>query len=162
MRVLRIGSLFHADRLLIGMSKRSEFLAGERPDDVAFFLHEDAVENPDALEDYAETVEDGVVLVLPGENGRNAFQKAAGTDPMELAQAAMGTEGTVESDLTGGICPVAGDDPDADHTTRFVFAFAEEQNEEVGGLYAEGDVVHAYAVCNCGQRYSQKWVVGER
>ncbi|MCU4717152.1 DUF5807 family protein [Halapricum hydrolyticum] len=144
------------------MSKRSEFLAGERPDDVAFFLHEDAVENLDALDDYAETVEDGVVLVLPGENGRNAFQKAAGTDPMELAQAAMGTEGTIEPDLTGGTCPAIEDDPEADHTTRVVFAFAEEQNDEVGGIYAEGDVVHAYAVCSCGQRYSQKWVVGER
>jgi len=144
------------------MSKRSEFLAGQRPEDVAFFLHEDAVKNLDALEDYAETVEDGVVLVLPGENGRNAFQTAAGTDPMELAQAAMDTKGTIAPDLTGGSCPVAEDDPDADHTTRFVFAFAEEQNEEVGGIYAEGDVVHAYAVCNCGQRYSQKWVVGDR
>ncbi len=150
------------DCLLLAMSKRSEFLAGQRPEDVAFFLHEDAVENLDALEDYAETVEDGVILVLPGENGRNAFRKAAGTDPMELAQAAMDTEGTIEPDLTGGTCPVAEADPGANHTTRFVFAFAEEQNEEVGGIYAEGDVVHAYAVCNCGQRYSQKWVVGER
>jgi hypothetical protein len=149
-------------RLRRDMSKRSEFLAGERPEDVAFFLQEEAVENLGALDDYAETVENGVVLVLPGESGRNAFQKAAGTDPMELAQAAMENEGTIEADLTGGVCPTIEDEPDADHTTRFVFAFAEEQNEDVGGIYAQGDVVHAYAVCNCGQRYSQKWVVGER
>ncbi|QSG10045.1 DUF5807 family protein [Halapricum desulfuricans] len=144
------------------MSKRSEFLAGDRPDDVAFFLREDTVDDLDALEPYAEPVENGVVLVLPGENGRSAFRKATGTDPMELAQAAMDTDGTIESDLTGGVCPASDDDSNAEHAVRFIFAFAEEQNEDVGGIYAQGDVVHAYAVCDCGQRYSQKWVVGER
>ena len=144
------------------MSKRTEFLAGERPDDVLFFLHEDAVSNPGALADYAETVADGHVLVLPGEDGRSAFQSATGIDPMGLAQAAMGTEGDIDDDLTGAICPVADEEPEENHTTKFVFAFAEAQNEEVGGLYAEGDVVHAYAVCACGESYSQKWVVGER
>jgi hypothetical protein len=144
------------------MTDRSEFLAGERPDDVAFFLQEDAVENIGALEDYAETVDDGVVLVLPGEQGRSAFQKAAGVDPMQLAQQAMGTEGTIAADLSGGFCPAEDDEPEEEHTVRFVFAFAEAQNEEAGGIYAEGDVVHAYAVCNCGERYSDKWVVGDR
>ena len=144
------------------MSKRSEFLAGDRPDDVAFFLRGDAVDNLDALEQYAESVENGVVLVLPGENGRSAFQQATGTDPMQLAQAAMDTDGTIKPDLTGGACPANGNDSDSEHAVRFVFAFAEAQNEEVGGIYADGDVVHAYAVCDCGERFSQKWVVGER
>jgi hypothetical protein len=144
------------------MSDRSEFLAGERPDDVAFFLHDDAVENVGALEGYAESVDDGVVLVLPGEQGRSAFQKAAGVDPMQLAQQAMDTEGTIDVGLTGGFCPVEEDEPEEEHTARIVFAFAEEQNEEAGGIYAEGDVIHAYAVCTCGERYSDKWVVGDR
>ncbi|MFC6863575.1 DUF5807 family protein [Halomicroarcula sp. GCM10025817] len=141
------------------MSKHSEFLAGDRPDDVLFFLHEDAVSNPGALAGHAESVDDGLVLVLPGDDGRSAFQSATGIDPMRLAQQAMQTDGVVHDDLTGANCPVADEEPDADHTTRFVFAFAEAQNEEVGGLYAEGDVVHAYAVCACGERYSDKWVV---
>jgi len=144
------------------MSKREEFLAGERPADVAFFLHEDAVDDVGALADYAETVDDGAVLVLDGERGRSAFQKAAGLDPMALAQRASGTEGTVRADLTGGVCPAESEEPDVDHTARIVFAFAEAQNEDVGGLYAEGDVVHAYAVCVCGETYAQKWVVGDR
>ncbi|WP_254273071.1 DUF5807 family protein [Haloarcula marina] len=143
------------------MSKHAEFLTGDRPEDVLFFLHEDAVSNPGALAEYADSVDDGHVLVLPGDDGRSAFQSATGIDPMRLAQEAMDTDGTVRDDLTGGVCPVADEEPEADHTTRFVFAFAEAQNEDVGGLYAEGDVIHAYAVCACGERYSDKWVAEE-
>ena len=40
-----------------------------------------------------------------------------------------------------------------------VVAVAEERNDSVGGLYAEGDVMHAYAACDCGTTYSEKWVV---
>ncbi|CCQ32954.1 hypothetical protein HLRTI_002062 [Halorhabdus tiamatea SARL4B] len=143
------------------MTDRTEFLAGERPEDVAFFLHADSVSNPDALDEHAETVDNGVVLVLPGEKGRSAFQSVVGMDPMGLAQQAMDTPGEIEDDLTGGVCPAAEDDPEADHTVQFVFAFAESQNEDVGGLYAEGDVIHAYAVCSCGETYSEKWVAAE-
>ena len=32
--------------------------------------------------------------------------------------------------------------------------------EAVGDIYAEGDVIHAYAACECGTTYSDKWVVG--
>ena len=46
-----------------------------------------------------------------------------------------------------------------DHDVRFVFAFVEDQNDSVGGLYADGDVMHAYAACDCGTTYSEKWVV---
>lgn len=143
------------------MTDRTEFLAGERPEDVAFCLHEDSVSNLDALDDHAESVENGVVLVLPGEKGRSAFQSVVGMDPMGLAQQAMDTSGDIDDDLTGGVCPAEEDDPEADHTVQFVFAFAEAQNEEVGGLYAEGDVIHAYAVCTCGETYSEKWVAEE-
>ncbi|WP_135663277.1 DUF5807 family protein [Halorhabdus rudnickae] len=143
------------------MTDREAFLAGNRPDDVAFFLHEDAVSNPEALDEYAEPVENGLVLVLPGEEGRSAFQSAAGIDPMALAQAAMDTPSEIDRSLVGGTCPVADEAPEDDHHVRLVFAFAEAQNEEVGGIYAEGDVIHAYAACACGQRYSEKWVVEE-
>lgn len=143
------------------MSKHTEFLAGERLDDVLFFLHEDAVSNPGALAEYAEPVGDGLVLILPGDDGRSAFQSATGIDPMGLAQEAMKTDGTVHDDLTDANCPVGEEEPAANHTTRFVFAFAEAQNEEVGGVYAKGDVIHAYAVCACGERYSDKWVIAE-
>ncbi|WP_181684786.1 DUF5807 family protein [Halorhabdus salina] len=143
------------------MTDREAFLAGDRPDDVAVFLHEAAVSNPEALESYAEPVEHGVVLVLPGAEGRSAFQSATSIDPMALAQDAMDTPSEIDDDLTGGTCPAATDEPDADHTVRFLFAFAEAQNDEVGGLYAEGDVIHAYAACACGERYSEKWVVDD-
>ena len=97
-------------------------------------------------------------LFLSFYDGHLSFQSSTFIDPIRLAQEAMGTDGVVHDDLTDANCPVAEEEPDEDHTTRFVFAFAEAQNEEVGGLYAEGDVIHAYAVCTCGERYSDKWV----
>jgi len=140
-------------------SDRAAFLAGDRPEDVLIYLDEAAVSNPDALEAHGDRVDGGIVLVLPGDKARSVFQQAAGIDPMAFAKQAMGTEGDIDPDCTGGSCP-EGTGPD--HDARFVFAFAEEQNEEVGDIYAEGDVVHGYVSCSCGTAYSDKWVVGER
>ncbi|WP_433625922.1 DUF5807 family protein [Halomicrococcus sp. NG-SE-24] len=147
------------------MSKREEFLAGERVEDVALFLADSFVDG-DSLADHGESVPDGTLLVVPGDTGRSVFQTATGMEAMGFAKRAMGTEGTIDADLTGGECPAAGEEADgdesADHETEFVFAFAEEQNEDVGDIYAEGDVIHAYAYCDCGTAYSHKWVAGER
>lgn len=137
---------------------REEFLSGKRPDDVLIYLSSSAVGDPGALGDVAEAVEDGTVLVLPGERGRSAFESATGVDPMDFAGRAMQTDGHVDRDCTDGDCPAA-DDESGPHDPTFVFAFAEAQNEEVGGIYAEGDVVHAYASCACGTAYSDRWVV---
>lgn len=137
---------------------RREFLAGERPDDVLIYLHKSGVGNPEALADAAERVDDGFVLIAPGDKGRAAFQRATGLDPFDFAGTAMGTEGSVDRDLTGGNCP---GEPVADHYVRFAFAFAEEQHEEMDGVYSEGAVVHAYAACNCGTTFADRWVVGE-
>lgn len=147
------------------MSDRAAFLAGDRPDDVLIYVAESAVSGIEALADRGERVDDGVVLVVEGERGRRAFERATGLDPMAFARDAMGTEGTVDPGCTGGTCPVAGDPTAADpetHDATFVFAFAEEHNDEVGGLYAEGDVIHAYVACSCGETYADKWVAGER
>ena len=138
---------------------RSAFLAGECPDDVALFISDDAVDDPDVLDAYGERVDGGTLLIVDGEKGRSAFKAATGTDAMGFAKQAMGTEGEIRPDLTGGSCP---DAESEEHGTRFVFAFAEEQNEDVGGLYAEGDVIHAYAQCSCGTAYSHKWIAGDR
>jgi hypothetical protein len=135
---------------------REEFLAGERPTDVHVFLSEDAVGDLEALESHGERVENGIALVMDGEQARDVFRRTTGIDPMGLAQEAMGTEGSVADDCAGATCP----DGDGDgHAPDFVFAFAEEQNEEVGGIYAEGPVIHAYVSCECGTRYSEKWAV---
>ena len=133
---------------------REEFLAGERPSDVHVFLSEDAVGDLDALESHGERVENGIALVMDGEQARDVFRRTTGIDPMALAQEAMGTDGSVADDCTDGSCP----DGDG-HEPEFVFAFAEEQNEEVGGIYADGPVIHAYVACECGTRYSDKWTV---
>ena len=165
------------------MSAREEFLAGERLEDVLVYLGRDAVGNPDALAEHAEEVPGGLVLVLPGEEARSVFQRAAGIDPMSFAREAGATEGEVESGLTDATCPESGaDEPGADedgeavgeggadgdgrtggksHDVRFIFAFAEGENPDAGGLYAEGDVIHAYVSCSCGAAYSDRWVVGE-
>ncbi|MFC5365517.1 DUF5807 family protein [Salinirubrum litoreum] len=151
------------------MSKLSEFLAGERPEDVALFLADDYLDEDGTIASHGESVDGGVVLVADGEQGRSIFSAGTGMDAMQFAKGAMGNEGDIAADLAGGVCPASesvdaneADEDDADHAVQFVFAFAEEQNEEVGGLYAEGDVIHAYAHCDCGESFSHKWVTGER
>ena len=139
------------------MAKREQFLAGERPEDVALFLADSFIEGEgDGLADHGEAVENGVVLVVEGDQGRSVFKTATGMDAMGFAKQAMGTEGgEISRGLSDGECP------DCDGDAEFIFAFAEEQNEEVGGLYAEGEVIHAYAYCDCGTAYSDKWVAGD-
>jgi len=144
---------------------RDAFLAGDRPDDVVLFLSDDVLDDPGALLEYGDAVDGGVLLVMDGETGRSVFQSATEMDAMGFAGRAMKTDGGIDRDLTGATCPKA-DDPDtpepADHAPRFVFAFAEAENPEVGGRYAEGDVIHAYAHCSCGAAFSQTWVAGDR
>ncbi|MFW5917779.1 MAG: DUF5807 family protein [Halorubrum sp.] len=157
------------------MSKLDEFLAGERLDDVVFYLSDAYLDDDSRLRNVGTETDDGVRLILDGETGRSAFEAGTGMGAMEFAKTAMGAEGEIARSLDGGECPFADDDgdedgpdegpdgdPAEDHDVRFVFAFAEAQNEEVGGLYAEGDVVHAYAHCTCGESYSHKWIVGDR
>lgn len=137
-----------------------EFLAGDRPDEVALFLADDELDDAGRLADRGLRVDGGVVLVVPGERGRRAFGAGTGTDAMTFAQEAMETEGRIDPDLDGGECPDAADG--GDHALRYLLAFAEARNEAIGGIYAEDDVVHAYACCTCGTAYSDRWVVGGR
>jgi hypothetical protein len=140
-------------------TRYAAFRRGERVDDVCIYLHEEGVGNVEALSEMGIRTDEGVLLVMPGEEGRAAFQRATSLDPMDFAGMAMDTEGEIDEDLTGGNCPDAGDG--ADHYVKFVFAFAEARHPEMEGLYAEGDVIHAYAACACGRTYSEKWVAGE-
>ena len=142
---------------------RSEFLAGERPEDVVLFLAEGMVDGPEKLEEYGERTDDGLVLVMDGEMGRRVFKTATEMDAMTFAGKAMGTEGEIDPDLSGAICPKRDEIEDEhDHRTRFVFAFLEEQQTSMDGLVAEGDTVFAYAHCTCGAAYSDRWHAGER
>jgi hypothetical protein len=148
------------------------FLAGDRPDDVALYLADAYVDDPETLADRGVRVDGGVVLVVDGERGRRVFSSITGADAMGFAREAGGVEGEIAPDLSGGACPEhdiedgqeGGDDSATgnDHAARLVFAFAEAQNEDVGGIYAEGDVIHAYARCACGAGYSHRWVAGDR
>ena len=133
------------------------FLSGERPEDILIYLHGEGVGSIERLADLGVRVEDGIVLVLPGEEGRAAFERATGLDAMEFAGAAMDTDGEIASDCAGGTCPDS--DGSDEHYAKFVFAFVEERNEAVGGIYAEGDVRHGYAACACGTTYSGKSVI---
>ena len=141
------------------MSDHADFVAGDRLEDVCIYLADETVGEPDALADVGERTDGGTVLVVPGDEGRSALQGAVGVDPMAFAKEAMDTDGTIADDCTDGTCPNAGDGED--HAVRFVFAFAEAENPEAGDIYAEGDVIHAYARCACGQTYSDRWVANE-
>jgi len=143
------------------MSDLTEYLAGERLDDVALFLRSDQLDDEGALEEAGDAVDGGVVLVVDGERGRELFAAGTGRDAMGFARTAGDRDGGIP-DLGGGVCPDADGPGDDAHGATFVFSFAQARNEGVGGLYAEGDVIHAYAQCECGEAYSQKWVVGER
>jgi len=131
------------------------FLAGDRLDHVALYLTDDYLDDEGTIADYGRVVDGGVVLVVPGEKGRRLFSAGTGMDAMEFAKQAMGTDGDIDRDLKGGACPDCGEG------AAFIFAFAEARNEEVGGIYAEGDVIHAYAACPDGTAFSDRWVVGE-
>ena len=137
---------------------RDAFLAGERLEDVVLFFAETVVDD-DRLEQFGERVDDGVLIVVDGERGRSAFQAATGVEAMQFAGSAMNLEGLIDTELTSGTCPEeAGDTATSEeHNVQFVLAFVEAQNEEVGGIYADGDVIHAYAQCTCGTAYSDRW-----
>lgn len=139
---------------------RTAFLAGEQPDDVVLFLAEGMVDAPEKLETYGERTDDGLVLVMEGETGRNVFKTATEMDAMTFAGKAMGTTGSIDADLSGATCPKRDEvDDEHGHQTRFVFAFVEQQREEMDGLVAEDDTVFAYAHCTCGAAYSDRWHV---
>lgn len=151
------------------MDDLTAFLNGERLDDVAIYVADSFFDGDHPLASAGIEVDGGVVVVVPGETGREAFADSTGLDPMAFAKQAMDRTGEIDGRLAGGICPEAGDDGDADansgtdettddHHIEFIFAFAEAENEEVGGLYADGDVIHAYAHCACGADFSQKWL----
>ncbi len=148
--------------------RRRAFLAGDAPEDVLMYLADDAVDDAARLaeQDGGERVAGGAVVVVDGERGRRAFAAATGTDPMSFAGRARDRESHVDRDLTGGVCPEAESDADAagedDHHVRFLFSFAEARQPDGDGIYAEGDVVHAYAQCSCGVAYSDRWVADER
>jgi hypothetical protein len=136
------------------MNELDEFLAGDRLEDVALFLSEEYLDEDGRLADHGDPVDGGVVLVVDGDRGRDLFAAGTGMDAMAFARGAMETDGRIDRDLAGG-------DPPDGGRVQFVFAFAEAQNEEVGGIYAEGDVVHAYAKSSEGAAFSDRWVVGD-
>ena len=144
------------------MDKLEQFLAGERLDDVAIHIDEGQLGDDHNLGSAGSEVDTGIVLVVPGEAGRNAFQAATGIGAMEFAKEAMGRDGEIESRLAGGVCPDGDGDDSEPHNIEFVLSFAEAKNEEVGGMYEDGDVIHAYAHCSCGVNFSQKWLAGSR
>lgn len=144
------------------MTDLETFLAGRAPDYVTIVLADAVLDDPEVLTEHAEPIDGGRALVLGGAKGRSVFQRVTGQDPMGFARAAGNRDGHVERDLSGGDCPgvvAEGDDGNSgEHDPHVLLSFVEAQNEAVGGLYAEGPVVHAYVQCACGTRYSDKWV----
>lgn len=142
------------------MSNLDAFRDGDRHDDVVIYLSDAFLDPGSKLYEMGEAREEGVLLVVPGEKGRDAFQAGTGMEAMEFAGAAMDRDGDIAATLDAGVCPDTSVAADDTHELEFVFAFTEPENPDVGGLYADGDVLHAYAHCACGTSYSHKWVIG--
>lgn len=138
------------------MCDHEAFLAGACPGHVGIYLADETFTDQGSIESFGERVEDGVMLVVEGDRGRAAFEKAIGEDPMSFARSAGDRDGEVDPDLTGGSCP----DGDGEaHDAHVVFAFVQEQLDDAEGIYTEGDVMHAYVRCACGVEYSEKWLI---
>lgn len=133
--------------------RRAAFLRGDRPDDVAIFVADDYTDTT-ALAERGERVDGGVLLVLPGPDGRAVFERLTDLEPMQFAREAGRTEGQIHEDLSGGTCPES-----AEHTVQFILAFVQSETPSAGGKYAEGDVLHGYAACECGTAFSETRVL---
>jgi hypothetical protein len=144
------------------MNTIDAFLRGDRHDDVALYLSDSVLDTGSSLYEIGDSRGEGVLVVVPGEKGRSAFQAGTGMEAMEFAGTAMDRTGDIAATLDAGSCPDAGTETVNGHAVEFIFAFTEPENPEVGGLYADGDVLHAYAHCSCGASYSHKWVIGDR
>jgi len=137
-------------RLIVdGETGRAAFEAGTGTDPMAFAQEAMATEGT-----IARTLDAGECPAVEVDGG------GGGTDGTDSDGGGGGTDETDETDEIDDNTDNT-DDTD-DHIARVVFAFAEGQNESVGGRYAEGDVIHAYAHCDCGTRYADSWLVGDR
>jgi len=116
------------------MDDLTAFLAGDRLDDVAIYVADTVVDTDHPLSTAGIAVDGGVVVVVAGETGREAFADSTGLDPMAFAKQAMDRTGEIDDRLAGGVCPAAADDPTASHHIEFGFAFAEAENEESAGF----------------------------
>lgn len=130
------------------------FTAGDRPADIAVYVADSVVDRPDRLGAVGTRVADGTVIVLPGDKGKAVFERTIGESAMDFAGRAMQHSGVITRTLDGGQCP----DCSAD-AVELLLAFVEEAHPEVGGRYADGPVLHAYARCRCGTHYSDSWSV---
>jgi len=144
------------------MCDQEAFLAGRCPDHVGIYHAEETLTDRGSIERFGERVAGGVMLVVEGDRGRAAFEKAIGEDPMAFARSAGDRDGRVDRDITGGSCPESvGEDGDDEggHRAQVIFAFVQEQLDDADGIYTEGDVMHAYVRCACGVDYSEKWLI---
>lgn len=132
--------------------KLAAFKAGKRQDDILVYIADTIVDRPARLADVGHRVDDGTVLVLPGESGKTVFEQTVGERAMDFAGRAMETAGEVDNTLDSGDCPACGRD-----TIDVLLAFVEPAHPEVGGRYAEGPVLHAYVRCSCTTYYSDSW-----
>lgn len=130
------------------------FRDGKRPDDIAFYVADAIVDQPERLKSVGTAVGDGTIFVLPGSKGRDVFKQTTGEAAMEFAGQAMKHSGDIAATLDAGHCPACEQD-----AVELVLAFVEQAHPEVGGRYADGPVLHAYARCGCGEYYSDSWSV---
>ncbi|MFB6254969.1 MAG: DUF5807 family protein [Halobacteriaceae archaeon] len=141
------------------MAAYDEFLAGNRPNDIALYFANSFLDNPENLSDYGVSVANGVILIVDGSTGRSIFNEVTGMQPMQFAQRAMQTSGSIESSLTSAECPNS--TASNNHFIKFLFAFVEEEKNNIDGIYDQGDVMHVYAFCSCDTAFSDRWVINK-
>lgn len=140
------------------MQSFGRFIAGEKPKHILLYHGIGAGKLPDQAAKLAHDIEDGHVMVLPAAMAQEIADKVLIPDLSTFSERSRERGGAIESFLTAGTCPEAMDNGKG-HTLEQIFAFVQPKDELLGGIYAKGDVMHAYALCSCQTYYSDRWVV---
>jgi hypothetical protein len=140
------------------MQSLGQFVAGNRPEHVMLFQRDGTGPLSDNAQELGHEVADGTVIVAPAVMAQEIVSEVLSPSPTEFTDRAREREGEIESFLTAGTCPDAGED-DGKHLLEQLFAFVQPEDQSLGEMYAKGDVMHAYAQCSCQAHYSDKWVI---
>ncbi|WP_254280489.1 DUF5807 family protein [Haloarcula marina] len=144
------------------MQSHEQFIAGNRPGHIMLFQHENATSLPDDASKVAKNAAEGKMIIQPAVMARDLIDKVLVPNISQFTELSQKRQGNIEPYLTSGDCPEANSNHDEDHIIEQLFAFVQPKHNSLGGIYADGDVMHAYARCSCQVHYSDRWVIASK